>query len=309
MPRPPVDAARRSLLAAGAAGAAGAAVMAGSGAWPVSAASPMARKPIPGSGESLPVIGIGTWQSFDVGAEAMPNLAAILGAFAEGGGTVIDSSPMYGRSESVAGELIQRANLRRKLFVATKVWTTGREAGIAQMNDSLKKLRADPIDLMQVHNLQDLDTHLATLSDWKKAGRVRYVGITHYTAGAYASVERALEKHAVDFLQINYSIGEREAEKRLLPMARERKIAVIANRPFAGGDLFRRLRSTPLPAWAAEIDCVSWAQLMLKFVVAHPAVTCAIPATSRIEHLRDNLGGGMGRMPDEAMRGRIAGVV
>jgi diketogulonate reductase-like aldo/keto reductase len=296
------DPLRRALLSA--------AVVAGAGAWPAWAAAAMTRKPIPGSpsGESLPVIGIGTWQSFDVGPDALPGLAAILTAFAEGGGTLIDSSPMYGKSESVAGELIQRANLRKKVFVATKVWTTGREAGIAQMNDSLRKLNADPIDLMQVHNLLDLDTHLATLTDWKKAGRVRYVGITHYTASAYASVEKALEKHAVDFLQINYSIGEREAEKRLLPMARERKIAVIANRPFAGGELFRRLRATPLPSWAAEIDCTSWAQLMLKFVVSHPAITCAIPATSKIEHLRDNLGGGIGKMPDEEMRRKIAAV-
>ena len=268
----------------------------------------MKRKAIPAAvnGETLPVIGLGTWQSFDVSPDATRELASLLAAFSEGGGTVIDSSPMYGRSESVAGDLIQRAGLRKKLFIATKVWTTGRDAGIAQMNDSLKKLNADPIDLMQVHNLMDLEAHLATLADWKKSGRVRYVGITHYTSGAYASVEKALERYPVDFLQINYSIGERDAEKRLLPMARERKIAVIANRPFAGGELFRRLRAAPLPAWAREIDCASWAQLMLKFVVSHPAITCAIPATSKIEHLRDNLGGGMGKLPDEGMRAKIA---
>ncbi len=294
------DPVRRSLLAG--------ALSAGLGARPALAGTRMLRKPIPASpsAESLPVIGLGTWQSFDVGAEAMRGLAAVLGAFNDGGGTVLDSSPMYGRSEAVAGELIRQTGLRKKLFVATKVWTRGREAGIAQMNDSLGKLNADPIDLMQVHNLLDLETHLATLGEWKRAGRLRYVGITHYTAGAYTAVEQALERHPVDFLQINYSIGEREAERRLLPMARERKIAVIANRPFAGGELFKRLRAMPLPAWAGDIECASWAQLMLKFVVSHPAITCAIPATSRIEHLRDNLGGGLGKMPDEGLRAKIA---
>ncbi len=268
----------------------------------------MLTRPIPSSGERLPVIGLGTWQSFDIGADAAARapLEEVLRAFVQLGGKLIDSSPMYGRAETVAGDLIAKIGAREKLFIATKVWTSGKDAGIAQMEDSIAKLRAKPIDLMQVHNLLDMETQLHTLADWKKQGRVRYIGVTHYTPSAYAAVAKAIEAHKMDFLQINYSVGEREAEKRLLPMARERGIAVIVNRPFAGGGLIRRLSSLPVPAWAAEIDCASWAQLLLKFVVSHPAVTCAIPATSKIEHLRDNMAAGSGRMPDEKMRALIA---
>lgn len=279
-------------------------------AKPASNQSILMRK-IPSSGEMLPVIGLGTWQTFDVAADAAARapLEDVLREFAALGGKLIDSSPMYGRSEDVAGELIAKHSLREKLFIATKVWTTGKAAGVAQAEDSMKKLRAAPIDLLQVHNLLDVETHLRTLGEWKRQGRVRYVGVTHYTSSAYDAVAKVISANAVDFLQINYSVGEREAEQRLLPLARERGIAVIVNRPFAGGELFRRLRSTPVPAWAAEIDCTSWAQLMLKFVISHPAITCAIPATSRIEHLRDNMGAGLGRMPDEKMRARIAASV
>jgi aryl-alcohol dehydrogenase-like predicted oxidoreductase len=254
------------------------------------------------------VIGLGTWQTFDVGASAAEraSLSEVLRAFAEEGGKVLDSSPMYGSSEEVAGDLAAALGLRPRLFVATKVWTTGKAAGIRQMEDSMRKLRARPVDLMQVHNLVDVDTHLETLREWKEEGRVRYVGVTHYTAGGAEAVARLVERRPVDFVQINYSIGERDAERRLLPLARERGVAVIANRPFAGGSLFRRLRERPLPGWAAEIDCGSWAQLLLKFVVSHPAVTCAIPATSRVEHLRDNMGAGRGRLPGEELRARIA---
>jgi diketogulonate reductase-like aldo/keto reductase len=269
-------------------------------------ASPLVR-PIPATGEALPVIGLGTWQTFDVGpspAQRAP-LAEVLRSFVELGGRLIDSSPMYGRSEAVVGDLSRSLDAHR-LFVATKVWTTGTQAGIAQMQDSMRKLRADPIDLMQVHNLVDVDTHLDTLRDWKQAGRVRYVGVTHYTAGAQEAVARLIAARPVDFVQINYSVGEREAERRLLPLARERGVAVIVNRPFGGGTLLGRLRDRPLPAWAAEIDCTSWAQLLLKFVIAHPAVVCAIPATSRVVHLRDNMAAGRGRLPDEALRARIA---
>jgi diketogulonate reductase-like aldo/keto reductase len=271
----------------------------------------MATRKIPSTGELMPVIGLGTWQSFDVGADAAARapLAAVMREFVALGGKLIDSSPMYGQSEEVAGDLIAALGLRDQLFVATKVWTSGKVAGAAQMEDSMKKLRVKPIELMQVHNLLDVETHLRTLVEWKRAGRVRYIGVTHYTPSAYAAVAKVITAHQVDFLQINYSVGEREAEQRLLPLARERGIAVIINRPFAGGELFRRLRAAPLPAWAAEIDCTSWAQLMLKFVISHPAVTCAIPATARVEHLRDNMGAGRGRMPDEKMRARIAGVV
>ncbi len=273
-----------------------------------STAPRMNTRPIPSSGERLPVIGLGTWQTFDVGADPAVRapLEDVLRAFVQLGGKLIDSSPMYGRAETVAGELIAKAGVREKLFVATKVWITGKDAGIAQMEDSIAKLRTKTIDLMQVHNLLDMESHLRTLAEWKKQGRVRYVGVTHYTPSAYAAVAKAIETHALDFLQINYSVWEREAEQRLLPMARERGIAVIVNRPFAGGGLIRRLSAMPVPAWAAEIDCASWAQLLLKFVIAHPAVTCAIPATSKIDHLRDNMAAGGGRMPDEKMRALIA---
>ena len=239
-------------------------------------------------------------------AAARAPLENVLREFAALGGKLIDSSPMYGRSEVVAGDLMAKLGLREKLFIATKVWTSGKAAGIAQMEDSMKKLRAKPIELMQVHNLLDVDTHLRTLGDYKRESRVRYIGVTHYTASAFDAVAKIIRAHAVDFLQINYSAGEREAEKLLLPLARERGIAVIVNRPFAGGELLRRLRGTALPAFAAEIDCVSWAQLLLKFVVSHPSVTCAIPATTRVEHLRDNMGAGGARMPDEKLRARIA---
>jgi diketogulonate reductase-like aldo/keto reductase len=273
-----------------------------------SGAASMISKRIPSSGELLPVIGLGTWQTFDVGAGAAQRapLEEVLREFVAMGGKVIDSSPMYGNSEEVAGDLIARLGLRQKLFIATKVWTSGKAAGIRQMEDSMKKLRAKPIDLMQVHNLLDVEAHLETLRKWKQQRIVRYMGVTHYTASAHEAVARIITSHPVDFIQINYSIGEREAEQRLLPLALERGVAVIVNRPFAGGDLFRRVRSKPLPPWAADIDCSSWAQILLKFVVSHPAITCAIPATSKVEHLRDNMKAGYGRMPDAKIRALIA---
>lgn len=263
------------------------------------------------SDESLPVIGLGTWQVFDVGSSAAEraSLEEVLREFVALGGTMVDSSPMYGRSEDVTGEIAAKLGLRPKLFVATKVWTTGRAEGIAQMEDSMRKLRTSPIDLMQVHNLVDVTTHLATLREWKRAGRVRHIGVTHYNTNGQAALESEIAKEPVDFIQINYSVGEREAERRLLPMARDRGIAVIANRPFASGNLFSRLRSRPVPAWAAEIGCESWAQLLLKFVVSHPAITCAIPATSKVAHLRDNMKAGTGPQPDENLRARIAAAV
>lgn len=268
----------------------------------------MQTRPIPSSGEPLPVIGLGTWQTFNVGATAAERrpLQEVLTAFVELGGRLIDSSPMYRRAEQVVGDLSAELGLRDRLFVATKVWTAGREAGIRQMEDSLRKLRSERLDLMQVHNLLDVDTHLATLAAWKREGRIRYVGVTHYTASAHDEVARVITRHPVDFVQINYSVGEPEAEQRLLPLAQERGVAVIVNRPFASGSLLRRLRDRPLPAWAADIDCSSWAQLLLKFVISHPAVTCAIPATSKARHLRDNMQAGRGRLPDEELRRRIA---
>jgi len=264
----------------------------------------MHTRPIPSSGEKLPVIGMGTWQTFDV-ADPAP-LEEVLKVFSDLGGKLLDSSPMYGKSEQVAGDLLDKLGLREKLFIATKVWTKGKAEGIAQMESSMKKLRAKPIDLMQVHNLVDVGTHLDTLRGWKKDGIVRYLGVTHYTASQHEAVEKLVASETLDFLQINYSIGEREAEDKLLPLAKDRGVAVIVNRPFAGGELFKKLREKPLPAWAKEIDCESWAQVMLKFVVSHPAITCAIPATSKVAHLRDNMKAGHGTMPDEAMRKKIA---
>ena len=267
-------------------------------------------RPIPVSKEMLPVIGLGTWQTFDVGAGAEREpLRRVLQRLVERGGRVVDSSPMYGRAESVVGDLAVELGLRDTLFVATKVWTSGRDAGIAQMEDSLRRLRGRRLDLMQVHNLVDWRTHLRTLGEWKRAGRVRYVGVTHYTAGAYGELEQVMKSEPLDFVQLNYSVAEREAERRLLPLAADRGIAVLVNRPFAEGALFRRVRGQTPPAWAAEIGCRSWAQLFLKWIVAHPAVTCVIPATSRPEHLEDNMQAGVGPVPDAAARERIAALV
>jgi len=252
----------------------------------------------------LPKIGLGTWQTFDVGNDsgARATLRDVLKLL---DGNVVDSSPMYGTSESVAGDLIAELAMRERLFVATKVWTSGREEGIEQMETSFKRLRVKVMDLMQVHNLVDVATHTKTLRDWKQQGRVRYIGITHYTASAYGEVERTLKAAPYDFVQINYSLAEREAEKRLLPFAAERKVNVIINRPFAGSSLFRQTKGKPLPPWAAELGIASWAQYFLKWIVSHPAVTCAIPGTARPEHMRDNLAGGRGPMPDAATRRRM----
>lgn len=275
-----------------------------------SSAPPMISREIPSSGEVLPVIGLGTWQTFDIerGAAEERTLEDALEAFIDLGGRLVDSSPMYGRSEAVVGEISATLNLRNRLFLATKVWTTGKEAGIRQMEESFEKLRATRIDLMQVHNLVDVATQLETLREWKQQGRIRYIGITHYTAGGHDAVARLVASESLDFVQINYSVGEREAEHRLLPLARERGVAVIANRPLVGGDLFRRVRSKPLPDWAAEINCRTWAQLLLKFVISNPAITCAIPATSKIAHLRDNMSAGYEPLPNAKLRERIAAV-
>jgi diketogulonate reductase-like aldo/keto reductase len=260
---------------------------------------------IPASGERLPVIGLGTWQTFDVRGDAAARapLREVLKLLS---GNVIDSSPMYGSSETVAGDLIAELGLRDKLFIATKVWTRGRAEGIRQMETSFKRLRVDRMDLMQVHNLVDVATHAKTLQEMKQAGKVRYVGVTSSTGSEYGDVERALKSWPWDFLQINYSLGERDSEKRLLPLAREKKVAVIVNRPFAEGALFSRVKGKPLPPWAKEYDINSWAQYFLKWIVSHPAVTCAIPGTGRPDHMRDNLVAGHGVVPDERGRRRLA---
>ena len=269
--------------------------------------SAMLTRAISSTGEKLPVIGLGTWQAFDVDltSDNRRQLGDVLSLFVKLGGRVIDTSPMYGRAEDVIGELTTALGMQDKIFLATKVWTRGRENGIKSMEHSMTLLRAKRIDLMQVHNLVDVQTQLATLREWKAQGRIRYLGVTHYEAGAFADVERIMRSEKLDFVQINYSLMEREAEERVLPLAQERGIAVIVNRPFGGGDLFNRSRSKPLPDWAVEFDCRSWAQFFLKWIVTNPAVTCAIPATNKPRHLEDNMGGGIGRLPDAKMRQRM----
>jgi len=271
----------------------------------------MLTRAIPSTGEKLPVIGLGTWQAFDVDvtADNRRQLGDVLSLFVKLGGRVIDTSPMYGRAENVIGELTAALGIRDKVFLATKVWTRGKENGIKSMEHSMALLRAKRIDLMQVHNLVDVQTQLATLREWKAQGRIRYLGITHYEAGAFGDVEKIMRSEKLDFVQINYSLMEREAEERLLPLAQERGVAVIVNRPFGGGDLFSRTRSKPLPDWAAEFGCHSWAQFFLKWIVANAAVTCAIPATDKPRHLEDNMAGGIGALPDSKMRQRMVELV
>ena len=276
--------------------------------WGRASESPtMLARTIPSSGEKLPVIGLGTWQAFDVDltTDNRRRLEEVLSLFVKLGGSVIDSSPMYGRAEEVIGDLTATLGIRDKVFLATKVWTRGKENGIKSMERSMALLRTKQIDLMQVHNLLDVQTHLATLREWKQQDRIRYLGITHHEAGAFPDVEKIMRSEKLDFLQINYSLMEREAEQRILPLAQERGIAVLINRPFGAGDLFGKVRSKPLPGWATEFDCRSWAQFFLKWIVAHPAVRCAIPATDKLGHLEDNMQGGVGRLPDEKMRQRM----
>lgn len=263
---------------------------------------------IPKSGELLPAIGLGTSRTFNVGEAANERVAQreVLQLFATQGGRLVDSSPMYGEAESVIGDLAADLGLTRNLFFATKVWTAGREAGIRQMNESFQRLRTQKIDLMQVHNLLDWKIHLKTLRDWKAQGRIRYLGITHYTESAYDDLARVMESEDIDFVQLNYSILSRSAEQRLLPLALDKNIAVLVNRPFERSGLFDQVRAKTLPPWAKDIDCTSWAQFFLKFILGHPAVTCAIPATSKPKHLLDNMQAGLGRLPDATLRERMA---
>jgi diketogulonate reductase-like aldo/keto reductase len=273
--------------------------------------STMLARSIPSTGEKVPVIGLGTWQVFDVGSSAAERtpLGQVLSLLVKSGGRVVDSSPMYGRSEEVIGDLASTLQLQEKLFFATKVWTHGRDAGIDSMERSFARFKTNRIDLMQVHNLVDVGTHLPTMREWKAKGRFRYLGVTHYNESAFPELEKVLRTEKVDFVQINYSIGEREADQRILPLAQEKGIAVIINRPFGGGDLFSRVRSKPLPDWAAEFDCHSWAQFLLKWIIAQPAVTCTIPATNNPEHLQDNAAAGVGRLPDAKTRQRMVDYV
>jgi diketogulonate reductase-like aldo/keto reductase len=280
--------------------------------WPMQGAEKpddMLMRAIPATGEKIPAVGLGTWKVFDLGES--PNergpLREVLTRFVRLGGKVIDTSPMYGRAEDVIGDLTSELRLRDSLFLATKVWTSGQQAGSDSMERSLERLRTKRLDLMQVHNLVDVDTQLATMRAWKEQGRIRYLGITHYVDSAFPEVEKILRREKLDFLQINYSIIDRGAEERILPLARERGVAVLINRPFASGDLFPRVRGKPLPVWAVEFDCKSWAQFLLKWILGNAAVTCAIPATGNVRHLEDNMAAGVGRLPDEKMRQRMAG--
>ena len=267
----------------------------------------MHSRTIPSSGEALPVIGCGTWRTFDVGASPQDRapLAEVLRVMFDAGGSVIDSSPMYGKSERVTGDVLESITGHPNAFIATKVWTSGREAGIAQMRESMKLLRTERIDLMQIHNLVDWRTHMQTLRAWKAEGRIRYLGVTHYTTSAFDQLEAVMKSEQLDFVQLNYALDDRTAAQRLLPLAAERGIAVIVNQPFGGGGLLRSLSGKPLPEWAGDIGCSSWAQLLLKFVLAHPAVTCVIPGTGKPQHMRDNVQAGVGVYPDKAMLGRM----
>jgi aryl-alcohol dehydrogenase-like predicted oxidoreductase len=263
------------------------------------------KRPIQQSGELLPVVGIGTYDTFNVGPRApeRAELKQVLQQFAALGGTVIDSSPMYDQAERVVGDLTGELNNRDKYFFATKVWISGRDAGVRQMNESFKLMRAGKVmDLMQIHNLLDLATHTKTLQTWKAEGKIRYMGITHYHAGAHAELEKLIKSNTYDTVQFNYSLVEREAEARLLPACLDAGVAVIINRPFAQANLFARVKGKPLPAWCGEFDCESWAQFFLKYLLGHPAVTCVIPGTRRVAHLKDNMAAGTGRLPDAAQR-------
>jgi diketogulonate reductase-like aldo/keto reductase len=281
------------------------------GRFALAAGTGMIERAIPGTGEKLPVIGMGTWQTFDVRGDAEDRAAArtVLDAFRRGGGRVVDTSPMYGSAEEMLGTLADELSARRALFLATKVWTSGRADGVAQMQRSMRLLRAERVDLIQVHNLLDVDTHLETLRTWKGEGRVRFIGVTHYTASAHDALARQIERGGIDFVQVNYSIAEPEAATSLLPLAAGKGVAILVNRPFAEGALFRRVGNNPLPDFAAGLGCTSWAQLFLKWIVAHPAVTAVLPATRNPQHLADNLASGIGQLPDDAMRKRIAEAV
>jgi diketogulonate reductase-like aldo/keto reductase len=268
----------------------------------------MLTRTIPSSGESLPVIGLGTYKGFDVGSSGKERAALgdVLRNLFSLGGSVLDSSPMYGRAEGVAGDLMAAQRTREKAFVATKVWTQGRAAGIDQMNQSMKLLRCERIDLMQIHNLLDWRTHLATLRAWKEEGRIRYLGITHYSSSAYGEMEKIMRAETLDFMQLNYSLDEREAERRLLPLAAERGMAELVNLPFGQGRLFRTLRGKPVLPWMQEAGCETWSQALLKFSLAHQAVTCVIPGTGNPDHMAENCCAGEEPMLEEALVRKLA---
>ena len=268
-------------------------------------------RPIPSSGEQLPVMGMGTSRTVDVqgDAAAMEQLAQVLAAFFDNGGRLIDSSPMYGSAESVVGDLLESERGKSRLFAATKVWTDGRANGITQMERSMQRLGVHVIDLMQSHNLRDWQTHLPVLGEWKQKGRIRYIGITTSHGRGHELLATILRTQTLDFVQFSYNIVDRTAEERLLPLAADHGVVVLINRPFQCGSLFQKTRGHGLPAWSAEFDCHSWAQFFLKFIIAHPHVTCVIPATAKVKHMTDNMAAGVGRLPDADLRRRMVAQV
>jgi diketogulonate reductase-like aldo/keto reductase len=265
------------------------------------------KRIIPASREAIPAIGMGSWLTFDIGnnIDALATRIQVLQSFFDNGGGMIDSSPMYGSSEQVIGKCLAHNTNTQGLFSATKVWTPGKDAGTAQMERSLSLWGKKQFDLMQIHNMLDWETHLETLKTWKADGRIKYIGITTSHGRRHTALEQALKTGAFDFVQFTYNVIDREAEKRLLPLAQERGVAVIINRPFRGGDLFGLFSQKPLPAWASEFDCNNWAQFFLKYIISHPAVTCTIPATSQVAHMQENMGALVGRLPDVNMRNRM----
>jgi diketogulonate reductase-like aldo/keto reductase len=265
------------------------------------------KRAIPSSGEMLPVIGLGTYKGFDVGSNRKDRaaLSDVLRTLFSYGGSAIDSSPMYGRAEGVVGYLLSESQAQEKAFLATKVWTSGDSAGVDQMKRSMQLLRCERIDLMQIHNLVDWRTHLATLRAWKDEGRIRYLGITHYSSSAHADMERIMHAETLDFVQLNYSLDDREAARRLLPLAAERSMAVLVNLPFGAGSLFRTSRGKPVPPWMREAGCETWSQALLKFAIAHPAVTCVIPGTGNPEHMDENCRAGLGPVLDDSLCKRL----
>jgi len=316
---------RRNFLALGGVAAVGTAALAGAHetGYPhehlpdgtVLPTGKLLMRKIPSSGETLPVIGLGTSGPFEVPAEdkARAPLREVLQGFFAGGATLIDTSPMYSTAEAVLGDLLTPAQQARA-FIATKVWTPGsgghgEQKGIEQMQRSMSLLKRKRIELMQVHNLVDLDAHLTTLRKWKAEGRIKYIGITHYTTSSYPDLIEVIQREKLDFVQFNYSAGTREAEKKLLPLCADKGVAVLINRAFEDGNLFTRVQGKPLPPWATEFGAKSWAQVFLKFVLAHPAVTCVIPATGKIRNLVDNLSAGIGPLPDAKQRAQIVTAV
>jgi len=296
---------RRQVLFGGLSMAAGAAMSSGAGA--ATGSGPLITRKIPSTGEAIPVIGLGTSGPFEVGrsnAERAP-LREVLNAFFAAGAKLIDTSPMYSSAEAVLGDLLT-PSMHERVFLATKVWTRGEREGEEQMKHSAQVMKHPRLDLIQVHNLLDVDTHLKTLRKMKDQGLVRYIGITHYTVGSHADLARIIEREKIDFVQLNYSAATRNAEQRLLPLAADRGVAVLVNRAFEDGRLFNAVEGRPVPPWAADIDCTSWGQIFLKYVISHPAVTCVIPATGKVKHLQDNLAAGRGRLPDAKQRELIA---